>query len=131
MGKINSFEDLEVWQKASDLAVEAYRITSTGKLSKDFGLKDQFQRASISMSNNIAEGFEYDNNKDFIKFLRFAKGSTGEVRNMIIFFKKINYITDSDYSLMFDKLIQLSKQLRTFIKYLKDYESKKVDKNKN
>ena len=68
MGKINSFEDLEVWQKASDLAVDAYEITSQGKLSKDYGLKDQFQRASISISNNIAEGYEYDNNKDFINF---------------------------------------------------------------
>lgn len=101
MGKINSFEDLEVWQKASDLAVDAYRITSTGKLSKDFGLKDQFQRASISISNNIAEGFEYDNNKDFIKFLRFAKGSTGEVRNMIIFFNRIKYIDENGYRIMF------------------------------
>ena len=125
MAKINSFEDLEVWQKASDIAVDSYRITSTGKLSKDYGLKDQFQRASISMSNNIAEGFEYDNNKDFIKFLRFAKGSTGEVRIMIIFFKKINYITDPDFNLMFDKLIQLSKQLRTFIKYIKEYENRR------
>lgn len=68
MAKVNSFENMEVWQKASDLAVDAYGITSTGKLSKDFGLKDQFQGASISISNNIAEGYEYDNNKDFISF---------------------------------------------------------------
>jgi len=125
MGKINSFEDLEVWQKASDLAVYAYGITSIGKLAKDYSLKDQFQRASISISNNIAEGYEYDNNKDFIKFLRIAKGSTGEVRNLLIFFKRINYITKEDYGSMFDKAIVLSKQLRSFIKYLKEYENKK------
>jgi four helix bundle protein len=125
MGKVNTFEDLEVWQKASDIAVDAYGITSTGRLSKDYGLKDQFQRAGISISNNIAEGFEYDNNKDFIKFLRFAKGSTGEVRNLLIFFKRISYITENDFEMMFDRVIILSKQLGSFIKYLKEYESKK------
>ncbi len=125
MGKINSFEDLEVWQNASELAVDTYNLTSKGKLEKDFGLKDQFQRASISISNNIAEGFEYDNNKDFIKYLRYSKGSAGEVRNMINFLKKINYIDEKDFKIMYEKLIRLSKQLKTFINYLKDYENKK------
>jgi len=125
MGKVNSFEDLEVWQNASELAVDTYNLTSKGKLEKDYGLKDQFQRAAISISNNIAEGFEYDNNKDFIKYLRYAKGSAGEVRNMINFLKKINYIDEKDFKNMYEKLIQLSKQLKTFINYLKDYENKK------
>jgi four helix bundle protein len=69
-----------------------YKISSIGKLSKDYGLKDQIQRASISISNNISEGFEYDNNKDFIKYLRFAKGSAGEVRSMMNFLFKIDYV---------------------------------------
>jgi four helix bundle protein len=125
MGKINSFEDLEVWQNASELAVDTYILTSKGKLEKDFGLKDQFQRASISISNNIAEGFEYDNNKDFIKYLRYSKGSAGEVRNMINFLRKINYIDEKDFKIMYEKLVRLSKQLKTFINYLKDYENRK------
>ena len=64
MDKINSFEDLEVWKNASDLGVEIYKLSSTGRISKDFGLRDQVQRAALSISNNIAEGYEYDNNKD-------------------------------------------------------------------
>ncbi len=94
MSKIKTFEDLEIWQKASELAVDTYKLTSQGKLQKDYGLKDQFQRACISISNNIAEGFEYDNNKDFIKYLRYAKGSAGEVRNIIHFLLKIEFIEE-------------------------------------
>lgn len=64
---------------AADIVIEVYKITSTEKLRHDYGFKDQLQRASLSISNNIAEGFEYDNNKDLIKYLRYAKGSSGEV----------------------------------------------------
>ncbi len=83
MAKIQKFEDLEVYKNALDVSVYVYEITSKGKLSKDFGLKGQLTRAVVSISNNIAEGFEYDNRKDFIKYLRYSKGSTGEVRNML------------------------------------------------
>ena len=127
MGIVNTFEDLEVWQSASELAVDTYKLTSKGKLEKDYGLRDQFQRASISISNNIAEGFEYDNNKDFIKYLRYAKGSAGETRNMISFLKKIKYIDENEFRTMFDILVRLSKQLRTFINYLKNYETERAD----
>ena len=130
MGNIEKFEDLEVWQNASDLAVEIYKISSVGKLARDFGLRDQLQRASISISNNISEGFEYDNNKDFIKYLRFAKGSAGEVRNIINFLHKIEFIGKDTYRRFFEKLISLSKQLKGFITYLKKYEANKKKPNK-
>ena len=125
MTKIKTFEDLEVWQNASNLAVEVYKISSIGKLSKNYGLKDQIQRAAISISNNISEGFEYDNNKDFIKYLRFAKGSAGEVRNIIHFLLKIEFIDENTYKKFFNELISLSKQLRGFINYLKEYNKNK------
>jgi four helix bundle protein len=121
MSKIQTFEDLEVWQKASELAVDTYKLTSQGKLQKDYGLKDQFQRACISISNNIAEGFEYDNNKDFIKYLRYAKGSAGEVRNIIHFLLKIEFIEEGTYKKFYKELISISKQLKGFINYLKEY----------
>ena len=73
MAKIKQFEDLEIWQKAVRIAIEIYKISEEGKLKTDFGMKDQIRRATASVSDNIAEGFEYDNNKDFIKFLHYSK----------------------------------------------------------
>lgn len=77
MGKVNRFEDLEVWQKGMQLAEDIYFVTRDEKFAREYSIKDQIIRASISISNNISEGFEYDNRKDFIKFLRYSKGSTG------------------------------------------------------
>lgn len=122
MGKIKRFEDLEIWQKAIEIAVDLYSICEEGKLKRDFGMKDQIRRAVMSISDNIAEGFEYDNNKDFIRFLRYSKGSSGEVRNKIFILKKIKYIDEEFYESMYNRLIELSKQIASFIKYLKDYE---------
>ena len=119
MAKIERFEDLEVWKKASEIAIEVYTLTSSGKLSKDYGLKDQIQRAAISISNNIAEGFEYDNRNDFVKFLRYAKGSTGEVRSMLNMLLKIGLVDKECHKRLYNELEILSKQLYTFIKYLK------------
>lgn len=68
MGKVNRFEDLEVWQKGMQLAEDIYFVTREEKFTREFSIKDQIIRASISISNNISEGFEYDNRKDFIKF---------------------------------------------------------------
>lgn len=79
--KIEKFEDLEIWNKAIDLCVEIYALSEKGSLSKNFSAKDQLKRAALSISNNIAEGFEYDNNKELIRFLKYSKGSTGEVRS--------------------------------------------------
>lgn len=119
MGKIQRFEDLEIWQNAMEITMSIYKLASNGKLSKDFGLKDQITRAAISISNNISEGFEYDNHKDFIKFLRYAKGSTGEVRNMVTFLFRIGFIKEDYHQKLSNELVILSKQLYAFINYLK------------
>lgn len=84
------FEDLICWQKSKNLAVEIYKNFLT---NKDYGFKDQIQRAGISVSNNIAEGFERKSNKEFSQFLYIAKGSCGEVRSMLHVAKELNYIT--------------------------------------
>ncbi len=124
MAKIQRFEDLEVYKNALDISVYVYELTSQGKLSKDYGLKDQITRAAVSISNNIAEGFEYDNKKDFIKFLRYSKGSTGEVRNMLNLLIRIEFIEKDRYSFLYEKVSSLSKQLFGFIQYLKNYNNK-------
>ncbi|HOU97891.1 MAG TPA: four helix bundle protein [Bacteroidales bacterium] len=78
---ISRFENIIAWQKAKDLAITIYSLYSD---CNDFGLKNQIQRASVSVMNNIAEGFERKSNNDFKQFLYIAKGSCGEVRTMLI-----------------------------------------------
>lgn len=78
--KIKKFEDLESWKKARELTNTVYEATAAGRFSRDFGLKDQIRRASISILSNIAEGFERGGDKEFLQFLAVAKGSCGEVR---------------------------------------------------
>ena len=78
--KIKNFEDIESWRKARKLTNDIYQTTATGKFMRDFGLKDQIRRASVSILSNIAEGFERGGDKEFSQFLGIAKGSCGEVR---------------------------------------------------
>ncbi len=88
--KYDSFETLLIRQKAKNLAVKIYALF---KNSKDYGFKDQIQRASLSISNNIAEGYERGTNKEFRYFLFIAKGSCGEVRSMAIVGQELGYLT--------------------------------------
>lgn len=125
MASAKSFEDLDIWKTANDVAVAFYKISENDKIKNDWGLKDQIRRAAVSISNNIAEGFEYDNNPDFIRFLKYAKGSTGELRNQLILLKKISYVSEEFYLDMNAKLLSLSKQIAGLIKYLNDYEKNK------
>ena len=76
--KFERFEDIVAWRKAGELTVAVYKAFSE---SKDFGFRDQIQRASISVMNNIAEGFERQSHNEFKHFLYVAKGSCGEVRS--------------------------------------------------
>ncbi len=80
-GKIERFEDLPLWPKAAEISLEIYKMSEKGKLKTDFNMKDQIKRAAFSTSSNIAEGYEYGNNSDFVHFLRYAKGSAGELRS--------------------------------------------------
>ena len=87
MGKIERFEEIEAWKEACSLAEIIYKITKLERFSKNYGLKEQIQRASVSIASNIAEGFERQTKKEFIYFLYIAKGSAGEVIYSIL--KKI------------------------------------------
>ena len=101
--KMSQFEDSIAWQKSKTLSIEIYRIFSN---SRDFGFRDQIQRASVSVMNNIAEGFERQSNKDFQRFLFFAKGSCGEVRSRLVLAQSLGYIDLKQY----DELHQLTKE---------------------
>ena len=120
MATISSFEDLEIWKKAQELATLIYELCEINqKIARDFSFKDQIKRAALSISNNIAEGFEYNNNADFHRFLRIAKGSCGELRNCLLFSIKINYCTTEEISNSLELSKALSRQIGAMMKYLR------------
>ena len=98
---IKRFEDIISWQKSKELSVMIYSLFSE---SKDFGFRDQIQRASVSIMNNIAEGFERKNNKEFKYFLFIAKGSCGEVRSMLYLAKELNKISENEFTKLYSLL---------------------------
>lgn len=113
--KIERFEDIVAWQKAKDLSVMIYTVFSE---SKDFGFKDQIQRAGVSVMNNIAEGFERKSNNEFRQFLYIAKGSCGEVRSKLILAKELKKINESEANKLYNLAEEISKIIAGFIKSL-------------
>lgn len=117
--KVESFEDLRVWQKGIQLVKQIYLITNEGKLSKDFGLKDQLRRASVSVPTNISEGFERSSRKEYLNFLNIAKGSAGEVRSLLRVALEVGYLEQSTYSQLYNQTIELSRMLSNQIQSIK------------
>jgi four helix bundle protein len=106
--KFERFEDIIAWQKARLLTIDIYKIFND---IKDYGFKNQIQRASVSVMNNIAEGYERKSNNEFGRFLYIAKGSCGEVRSMLYLAKDLE-ITNEDY---LNKSILLSEEISRII----------------
>jgi four helix bundle protein len=109
----NTFEDLLFLKKSKELAIIIYNIF---KFNKDYWFKDQIQRAWISVSNNIAEWFERQTNKELKQFLYISKRSCWEVRNMIIIWKELWYISNDDFLNIYNLTIEISKMLSWYIK---------------
>jgi len=114
---MKTFEDLPVYQKAKDLCISIYKFEND-KYRKDFGFKDQIQRASISVLNNIAEGFERRGDKELKNFLFIAKGSCAEVRSMLYIALELGYINKNDFNNLYNLTTEISKMLSGFIKAL-------------
>ena len=95
--KVEKFEDLIVWQKAHDLAVSIYRLTGREPFCRDYGLRDQIQRAAVSVMSNIAEGFERYSRPEFRQFLSVARGSVAEVRSQLHLARSLKYVTGEDF----------------------------------
>jgi four helix bundle protein len=115
---IKRFEDIEAWQRARVLVREVYAIARTGSLARDFGLRDQLQRAAVSAMSNIAEGYERDSNREFRRFLAIAKGSTGEVRSLLYVALDLAYIDEPTHQRLHDEGTRLSRQIARFMSYL-------------
>lgn len=115
---IQNFEDLKVWKHSRELVRFIYFITLKSAFKKDFGLKDQIQRASVSIMTNIAEGFERKGNKEFVRFLIYSKGSAGEVRSLLYVAKDLSYVSEQEFQKGYNLSIDIIKQIANFIKYL-------------
>ena len=122
MATIKRFEEIKAWQEARALAKMVYDATRHGGLAKDFGLKDQIQRAAVSVASNIAEGFARNWNKEFVKFLWIAKGSATEVQSQLYTAKDVGYITDDIFKAIYDKAESCSMLIYRFIKSLRNSE---------
>jgi four helix bundle protein len=113
--KIDKFEDILSWQKGRDLANSIY---TAYEKSNDFGFKNQIERASVSIMNNIAEGFERKSNKEFRQYLFIAKGSCGEVRSMLYLAQDLGKINKNEFNSFYNPSLEISKLLSGLIKTL-------------
>jgi len=96
MAMITRFEDIQAWQEARKLVKMIYKLTNSGMLAKDFGLRDQIQRAAVSSMTNIAEGFDCESKAEFARFLGFARRSAVEVQSLLYTAFDIQYITETE-----------------------------------
>ena len=119
MAKFESFEEIKSWQKARFFNKRLYEtIESSATFKKDFDLGRQIKRASISISSNIAEGFERNTDKELVYFLYVSKASASEVRSQLYLAFDLNYITKNDFDELFTEVSDISKLISGFIKYL-------------
>jgi four helix bundle protein len=122
--KIKKFEDLESWKKSRKLTNTVYEATGTGRFTRDFGLKDQIRRASISIVSNIAEGFERGGDKEFLQFLAVAKGSCGEVRAQLYIAMDQGYLSQDLFERLSNDADEIGRLISGLMKYLNKSEFK-------
>ena len=111
MATIRKFTEIKAWQVGRELARDIYALTKVMPFAKDYGLRDQIQRAVVSINSNIAEGFERDSNPEFVKFLGYAKGSAGETLSQLITAHDVGYVDDESYEMIAGKLSMVSAML--------------------
>ncbi len=121
---MGNFRELNVWQKAKNLAVKIYKLTENDFFKRDFSLKNQIRRAAISVASNIAEGDERFSNKESIRFLYIANGSIAELITQFLICKDIGYLSDKKIDPIIDELEKLSKMIKSLIKHRMDNEKK-------
>ena len=123
MGTIQRFEEIRAWQTARELTRRVYEVSGQGAFARDYGLRDQMRRAAVSIMSNIAEGFESGTQALFIRYLRYAKGSAGELRAQLYVSLDAGYLTEAGFEELFDLADKCSRQLSRFISYLESQQS--------
>lgn len=119
MAKFSKFEDIQAWQKAKDVTLLIYQITCSENFAKDYGLKDQIRRASVSVMANIAEGHGRRTNTEFANFLNIARGSVAEVQSHLHIALGLNYISQSDFNNLYQTLTEISRMTLSLAQYLR------------
>lgn len=120
MMSINSYKDLQVWKIAKSIAIVIYKVTADFPNTEVFGLTNQLRRASISISNNIAEGTGRQYKKDTLQFLYVSNGSLNEVESMITIAQELNYINTDNMNIITLQIEECRKLLKGFISYYKN-----------
>jgi len=118
MATIERFEDIQAWQKARQVSSAVYKLCKRGELTKDFGLKDQIRRSAVSVQSNIAEGFGREGNKEFVHFLRIAKGSSSEFRSQLYNLLDADYIDESAFNALYNDALDAERLIGGFMNYL-------------
>jgi four helix bundle protein len=118
--RVHTFEDLLVWQMGIELVKRVYVLTANAWFSKDFGLRNQIRRASVSIPTNIAEGFERASRKEYLNFLNIAKGSAGEVRSLLYVALEVGYLQGESYEELRAQVIKISAYLFNHRKAIKN-----------
>ena len=113
-----SFEEFDVYKKGIQLAKLVFKLLENKIFEREYGFKDQIKRAVISITNNIAEGSEYNNNKQLIRYLKISKGSCAEVRSMLIISRELGFCSQIEIEESYKTSIEISQNLSNFIKYL-------------
>jgi len=119
--KIEKFEDIKAWQVAKEVVIEVYDITRNTNLSRDFGLRDQIQRSSVSIMSNISEGFERESKREFIQYLIISRASAAETKSLLYVVSELGYIDKQRFNGLYNKLTEIAKMINGFIKYLRSY----------
>jgi len=122
--KYSRFEELPVWNAAIEIAVQIYHLTSRPVFKSRYSLRDQIERAAVSISNNIAEGFERGTTQELLTFLYIARGSCGEVRSMLCLLERLPVFADLKFEISNLKLSSegISRQLRAWADFLQNSE---------
>lgn len=117
--KITKFEDIEVWKESRKLVNIVYDLTGKGLFQKDFGLKEQIQRAAVSCMSNVAEGFDSGTNQQFIQYLVYTRRSSSEVQSQLYIAFDRAYITQSEFDKTYEQAKKVGKLANGFITYLR------------
>ncbi len=117
--RIERFEDIEAWKAARELTQEIYRSTAQASFSKDYGLRDQIQRASVSIMANIAEGFDSNSDEEFIRFLRYGLRSATEVQSHLYVALDQQYIDEDAFNRLYNQADKIKSLIAGFIRYLR------------
>jgi four helix bundle protein len=115
-----SFEEFQVYQKGVQLTKLIFKLLENKSFDKEYSFKDQIKRAVVSITNNIAEGSEYNNNRQFIRYLKIAKGSCAEVRSMLVLCSELGFSDEIEIKESYILTIEISQNLSNFIKYLSE-----------